>query len=197
MRALFLRKWKKFVRLFRRFLDFEKALTFLKAASLALDQIPWIFEGYETLAAEEPLFIAIDETNGTFFKGFIDLVLQKDGKIVIVDLKTAKSAATFRRYLDDTKRMQLALYRHFYAKKHAIDPQNIETAFVVIEKTPGVRKPSVVFIEQPEDLDAASMAAINETLATVAKNEFSKNRTACYNPFTKIRCPFFQTEHCK
>ncbi len=109
------------------------------------DIIPHVFPAledyfgeYEVMAAEEALFEDIDEfeVDGIKFKGYIDLVLKtNDGKYHIIDWKTCSWGWDAKRKNDKMTTYQLTFYKYYYAKKHNVDPKNIETHFALLKRT--------------------------------------------------------------
>ena len=97
------------------------------------------FGEYEVLEAEEDLMEMIkdfpcDEKNK--FKGFIDLVIKtSDGKVHIIDWKTCSWGWDSRKRSDPMMTYQLTFYKHFWAKKHNVDPNMVETHFALLKRT--------------------------------------------------------------
>ena len=91
------------------------------------------------------LYVPIKEyTNGDYnFKGYIDLVLKtKDGKYHIIDWKSCSWGWDARRKADIMTTYQLTLYKHYFAIKHNIKPENIIISSLnpVKLKTPSVEE---------------------------------------------------------
>ncbi len=196
----FIRTWKRFCKLYVKYLNWNKISQFLFAGVNILKHTPAAFEGYTAVAVEEKLEIPIDEKHEHVnFKGYIDIVLKdKDGKIVIADLKTARSAYMFYTYLDATKRSQLRYYRHFYAKKHNLNADDIGTCFIVLEKDPSSQMP-IQFLDEKVTTRTTknSLKIIDNLIESVRKEEFPKNKKACWNEKGGFGCNYYKTEHCK
>jgi ATP-dependent exoDNAse (exonuclease V) beta subunit len=96
------------------------------------------FGEYEVVAAEEDLMemIEIFSQEKNKFKGFIDLVIKtSDGKYHIIDWKTCSWGWDARKRSDPMMTYQLTFYKHFWAKKHNVDPKMIETHFALLKRT--------------------------------------------------------------
>ena len=194
----FHRAWKTFWKLYKKHLDEAKVKQFLRAGLNILDHMEAAFEGCEVLTVEEKLAMPIvPERPEIDFLGFIDLVMFRKDQLVIVDLKTTGSAFMFTKYLDDTKRHQLTLYKAYYSKKHNIDLTDIDICFVVLEKAPTSKTP-IVFVP-----DHAGVERVEEAQTLVRKilhlydhGPYPKNLLACHNEKTGITCPYYHTQHC-
>jgi len=92
------------------------------------------FGEYEVISSEEKLMEPIDENID--FKGYIDAVVKTtDGKYHIVDWKTTSWGWDKRRRSDPLVTYQLTLYKHFFCKKHDIEPKDVETHFALLKRT--------------------------------------------------------------
>lgn len=194
----FFRTWKRFCKMYCKRLPADKMLPFLRAGINILEHVNEAFEGYETLTSEELLYEPLEINSEHQFKGFIDVVLRKDNRIVIVDLKTSPSAYMFQKYLDPIKSYQLSYYKNYYASKHNIPLDSIDVLFIVLEKNPTSKRP-IQFIPQSSGTKKIhnALQVLNNTLGLVNNERYPKNRTQCYDEKTKIRCPYYQTEFCK
>jgi hypothetical protein len=124
-------------------------------------------------------------------------VMFRRNQLVIADLKTTRSVWSFNRYLDDVKRHQLSLYKAYYAKKHDIDPTDIDVCFIALEKTPTSKEP-IQFLQEHAGIDRMkkSETVVRNTLKLLDEGVFPKNLKSCYDEKTTIACPFYKTEHC-
>ena len=99
------------------------------------DELDNYFEDCEVVSTEEKLYEDI-EGHDLKFKGFIDLVVKtKDGKYHILDWKTTSWGWDSRRRSDKIVNYQLTLYKYFWAKKHGIPLDKIETHFGLLKRT--------------------------------------------------------------
>lgn len=90
---------------------------------------------FEIVSTEEKLLEPIGSTN-LIFKGFIDLILKtSDNKYHIIDFKTTSWGWDGRKKSDKIINYQITLYKIFWAQKHNIPLENIETHFVLLKRT--------------------------------------------------------------
>ncbi len=164
-------------------------------AVLIIPALKGEFGKYEIISAEEKLYLPIDETEfpdaNYNFKGFIDLVVKTpDGKYHIIDWKTCTWGWDSRKKSDKLITYQLTLYKHFFAKKHNIDPKQIETHFALLKRT--AKKDRVEFVRVTSGPKKISNALnlLHKALYNINKNRFIKNRLSC------SKCKFYKTEHC-
>ena len=96
------------------------------------------FGEYKVVSAEEDLMEMIEyftPKQVEKFKGFIDLIIETpDEKYHIIDWKTCSGAGMLKRS-DPMMTYQLTFYKHFWAKKHKVDPKKIETYFALLKRT--------------------------------------------------------------
>ena len=101
-------------------------------APLSFDALKDYFGDFEVVSVEEKLFEPIKDfvENEYDFKGFIDLVIKtKDEKYHVIDWKTCSWGWDSRKKSDKMISYQLTFYKYYFALKHNIDPENIETYF--------------------------------------------------------------------
>jgi ATP-dependent exoDNAse (exonuclease V) beta subunit len=160
---------------------------------LVLDSVSEYFGEYETVSTEERLMQGIEEFKEAEyqFKGFIDLVVKtKDGKYHIIDWKTCSWGWDSRRKSAPMTTYQLTYYKHYFAKKHNIDPSNIETHFALLKRT--AKKERIEFFRVTSGAKKTSNAInfLTKALHNINNKNFIKNRTACRD------CEFYKTKHC-
>jgi len=70
------------------------------------------------------------------YKGFIDLVLYHEptNKFYIYDIKTSRSGWAAKAKKDETKQMQLVLYKKFFNEQYGIPLENIEVEFFIVRR---------------------------------------------------------------
>lgn len=155
------------------------------------------YGNFKVLHIEYPIFHKVPNFPQNF-KGFIDLVIELDnGKIIIIDIKTAASAFFFNKYKDAFKEYQLTLYKKFYSEIQNIDRDKIETCFMVIEKVVDSKKPIVLIDVTSGDKKIANAESwLLNSLQAINANKFIKNRLSC-NKFGKdYPCQFYKSENC-
>jgi len=155
-----------------------------------MDAVSREFGNYEVVSTEEKLMVPIEEQNYDF-KGFIDLVVKtEDGKYHIIDWKTCSWGWDAKKRSDPMVTYQLTLYKKYFAIKHNIEPDNIETHFILLKRT--AKKDNVELVT----VTSGAVKTRNATnlLITAIKNIKSgksmKNRLSCR------KCQFYKTEHC-
>ena len=167
-----------------------------QAKDLLVHIIPYLteyFGEYEVVSAEEQLYEPIDDSK-KMYKGFIDLVLKtKDGKYHIIDWKTCSWGWDFKRKSDRITTYQLVFYKHFFAKKHNIDIQNIETHFALLKRTAKKNKVEIFRVTSGNKKLENSLKLLNKAVYNIEHSNFLKNRLSCTAGYG---CEFYNTKHC-
>jgi hypothetical protein len=101
------------------------------------------------------------------------------------------------KYKDAAKEYQLTLYKHFYSVIKNIDPKNIETYFVVIEKQKSKSPLKTIRITSGPKKVANALRWMNDPLSAINRKIFIKNRTSCLRYGEGHPCYFYRSEHCK
>ena len=151
------------------------------------------FGEYKVINTEEDLYEIVDLLKDTKynFKGFIDLVIQtQDGKYHIIDWKTCSWGWNREKRTDKLITYQLTLYKHFYAKKYNIDPQNIETHFALLKRTSKKERVELFRVTSGPTKTQNALNLLKKALVNINKNRYIKNRLSC------ARCEFYNTQHC-
>ena len=176
--------------------DFNKKLV-LEMKDQGLNLLPQIkpalkehFGKYKVFSTEEKLFEDISYEDYKF-KGYVDLVLKtKDGKYHVIDWKTCSWGWGFRKKNDKMVTYQLTYYKHFFAKKHNIDPENVETHFALLKRT--AKKENVEFFKVTSGKKKTENALnfLEKALYNISNKNYVKNRLSCAN------CEFKDTKYC-
>lgn len=199
--TLFERKWKTFSKLYKKFLD-KSDLEITPAGRKIIEQVtPALkkeFGNFKVLAIEERLSADI-EGFPQKFKGFIDAVLEaEDGRIIILDFKTSNSSFFFTKYKDKFKDYQLTLYKFFYANAHNVDPDKIETYFIVLEKNLNSKIPVVpIRVTSGKIKIDNALTWLRFALSAINRKVFIRNRNSCMKFGENHPCVFMNTEYCK
>lgn len=146
--------------------------------------------GYEVVSSEEDLFEAINDDYN--FKGFIDVVLKTpDGKYHIIDFKTCSWGWDMQKKSHPMTTYQLTYYKHFFAKKHNIPLEQIETHFCLMKRT--AKKNRVEFFKVSSGKKKMENAnnLLTRAIGCIISEKHIKNRLSCKG------CEFYKTEHCK
>ena len=159
----------------------------------AIPSINKFFGKYEVASVEEPLLEDITEfKSDKKFKGFIDLVLKTpDDKVHIIDWKTCSWGWDSKRKSDPMTTYQLTYYKNYYAKKHNIDPNNIETYFALLKRTAKTNNVEIFRVTSGPKKTKNSLNLLEKAVINIDNNVCIKNRLSCR------RCEFYKTEHCK
>ena len=156
-----------------------------RLAPLAVPMLGKYFKEYELVSVEEKLMEPIEGYNFDF-KGFIDLVIKtKDGKYHIIDWKTCSWGWNARRKNDKMTTYQLTLYKHYFCKKHNIDPKKVETYFALLKRTAKKNHAEIVRVVSGKIKMKNAVNLVHKALYNIEKKNFIKNRLACQ------KCEFY------
>ena len=151
------------------------------------------FEDYEVVSTEEKLYELMDDVApGEYnFKGFIDLVVRtNDGKYHIIDWKTCSWGWDARKKAEKMVTYQLTLYKHYFAKKHNIDPKNIETHFALLKRTAKNNRVEIFRVTSGPKKTENALNLLKKALYNITASRHLKNRLSC------SKCEFCKTKHC-
>mgnify|MGYP003110524363 FL=1 len=166
-------------------------------APLAIPGLKEYFGEFEVVSVEEQLFEPIREyADKEFdFKGFIDLVVKTpDGKYHILDWKTCSWGWNSKKRSDPMVTYQLTFYKHYFAKKHNIDVDDIETHFALLKRTAKKDHVELFRVTSGKKKTENALNLLNKALHNIDKGKHLKNRASCSSPFGM--CEFFKSEHC-
>jgi len=152
------------------------------------------FEKFQVVSIEEQLMEDITEfdSSGRKFKGFIDLVIKTpDQKYHIIDWKTCSWGWDSRKKADKIVNYQLIMYKHFFAKKHNIDPENIETYFALLKRTAKKDNVEIFRTTSGEKKTNNCLSLLEKSVINMEKGVEIKNRLSCKY------CKFYKTENCR
>ena len=85
---------------------------------------------------------------------------------------------------------QLTLYKHFFAKKHGLDPSNIETHFALLKRTAEKDQVEIFRVTSGPKKTKNALNLLHKALYNIEKKNFIKNRLSCK------RCDLYKTEYC-
>lgn len=112
-----------------------------------IDFLDQKYPGYELIDFEYPLYEDVEGTNKKF-KGYIDIIIKHNDKIYIIDFKTTSSFFMWKKKADTHKLYQVVLYKYFYCQKTGTDPNDVETAYLLLNRKPSKKdKSSVELVE--------------------------------------------------
>lgn len=151
------------------------------------------FGSFQVVSIEEPLLEDITdfESYGRKFKGFIDLVIKTpDNKYHIIDWKTCSWGWNSKKKADKVVNYQLTMYKHFFAKKHNIDPKSIETYFALLKRTAKKENIEIFRVTSGEKKTNNCLSVLEKSVINIEKGVKIKNRLSCKY------CKFYKTENC-
>tara|TARA_A200000159_G_scaffold164833_1_gene196645 strand:+ start:2743 stop:3525 length:783 start_codon:yes stop_codon:yes gene_type:complete len=152
------------------------------------------FGKFEVVSVEEQLLEPIEEFDsyGTKFKGFIDMVIRTpDDKYHIIDWKTCSWGWSRDKKSDPMTTYQLTYYKNYFSKKHNIDPNKIETYFVLLKRTAKKDNVEVLRVTSGKKKTDNSLKVLQNAVINIEKGVRLKNRLNCRY------CKFYKTEHCQ
>jgi len=144
--------------------------------------------------AEERLYEGIEEMTDYMFKGYIDLVIKtEDGKYHIIDWKTCSWGWDARRRADPMTTYQLTLYKHFWAKKHNVDPSMVETHFALLKRTAKKNMVEIFRVTSGKIKTDNALVLLDKAIFNIKGGNCIKNRMSCTSGYG---CEFYKTKHC-
>ena len=155
------------------------------------------FGTYELFSVEERLFEPYTDFKETEynFKGFIDLTVKTpDGTYHVIDWKTCSWGWDSRRKTERMTTYQLTLYKHFFAKKHGIDPADVQTHFALLKRTAKNNNVELFKVTSGNKKTENALKLLNKALYNLHNEKHVKNRLACHGKFGT--CEFYKTNHC-
>ena len=151
------------------------------------------FGNFKVVSVEEEILEHIDEFNSydTKFKGFIDMVIKtEDGKYHVIDWKTCSWGWSRDKKSDPMTTYQLTYYKNYFSKKHKIDPNLIETYFVLLKRTAKKENVEVMRVSSGKKKISNSLKVLQNAVINIERGNYIKNRLNCKY------CKFHKTEHC-
>jgi len=159
-------------------------------APLAIPALKEHFGSFELMKTEEEIYEPIENYDFKF-KGFIDLVLRTpDGKYHIIDWKTCSWGWDARRKGDPMTTYQLTFYKHYYAMKHNVDPDDIETYFGLLKRTAKSNNVEIFRVTSGKKKTTNALNLLNKAMYNIDNGTFIKNKLSC------ARCEYRNTPEC-
>jgi hypothetical protein len=187
-----------------------------KLAPLAFPALIAKFTEFEVISAEEKLYEPIEKivekaarvnnnsslsnrknSNSSLssrnnFKGFIDLVIKTNEagkeKYIIIDWKTCSWGWNMEKKSDPMVIYQLVLYKHFFCRKHNINPRSVEVYFGLLKRTAKKNQVELLRVTSGKRRTGNALSFMNKALINIRNQNFFKNRLKCRN------CEFYQAE---
>jgi len=152
------------------------------------------FGSYEVVSTEEKIYEPMKDMDYNF-KGFIDLVIKTtDGVYHVIDWKTCSWGWDSRRKADRMTTYQLTLYKHFFATKHNIDPENIVTHFALLKRTAKKNRVEIFKVATGRKKTENALNLINTAVYNIQNKRHIKNRLSCTSGYG---CEFYNTKFCR
>lgn len=187
--------------------DLEK--NWISSIGSILEEVPrWLnntFPGWILVAAELALMEPIEDSIYSF-KGFVDCVIKVPNEVTsvttnkvtkeseytywVLDWKVTSWGWAFNKKTDKYKRMQLALYKHYFSVKMGIPLKNIKCGFVLLKRTNKKTHVELIEVSVGDKTREDALDFISRTLHGISSKIYYKNRNSC------TYCKFYQTDHC-
>jgi ATP-dependent exoDNAse (exonuclease V) beta subunit len=149
------------------------------------------FENYEVVQAEEDLYEDIGFESDLKFKGYIDLVIKTpDDKYHVIDWKTSSWGWDAKKKSDPMVTYQLTYYKHYFALKHKVSPEQIETYFGILKRTAKTDPVEIFRVTSGPRKTKNALKMLEECVYNVGKDNHVKNKLSC------ARCEFNKTQYC-
>jgi hypothetical protein len=148
-------------------------------------------DGYEVLQTEEMLMVPIQDQEGHNFKGYIDAVIKTpDGKVHLIDWKSCSWGWDARRRSDPMVTYQLTFYKIFYAQKHSVKLEDIETHFALLKRTAKKDRVEIFRVTSGSRKQENALGLLKKALYNIKAKNYIKDKRSC------AKCEFHRTEHC-
>ena len=118
------------------------------------------------------------------------VVRTNDQKYHIIDWKTCSWGWDARKRADKMVTYQLTLYKHYFAKKHNIDPSMIETHFALLKRTAKSNNVEIFRVTSGPRKSNNASSLLLKALINIHRQIKIKNRLSC------DRCEFRKTANC-
>ena len=174
----------------------------LKESNAILDEIPAFldnrFPGWECFDAEERLEEPLIEHDDVKFKGFIDAIIKHGDTYWIIDWKTSGKGWNSYKKNDDNLKMQLVLYRSFWATKHNIPIENIKVGFAIMNRD--LKNPERIefySFDVEEKRTKKTLKVLNNSIDTIKRGKHFKEWKNKKFPGSCRFCDYDGTEYCR
>jgi hypothetical protein len=160
-----------------------------RLSAVVIPAVKSYFGKYEVFSTEEPLYEKIED--GTLnFKGYIDLVLKTGDKYHIIDWKTCSWGWDARKKNNKILSYQLTLYKKYFAQKHQVGLENIETYFALLKRTAKKDHVEIFRVTSGPKKVQNALNLLKKATYNIAKENYIKNRLSCK------QCEFYKTTYC-
>ena len=90
---------------------------------------------------------------------------------------------------------QLTFYKHFFALKHGIEPENIETYFALLKRTAKRNNVEIFKVSSGAKKTQNAINLLDKAIYNIKNKRYIKNRLSCHTVFGP--CEFLNTEFCE
>ena len=155
----------------------------LEMSTEGVDFLSSKFPGWKLLEAEENLYesMQLNESKhpDVSFKGYVDLVFEAaDGKVWIVDWKTAARPWGREKLSDPKVTYQLSMYKNFWAAKHGAPLDNVRCAyFVGLKKSKPGKTFNMIPISVGPTTSSRTLTVLNNFVSSVKRGMTIKNKS--------------------
>ena len=156
-------------------------------------------KGWFLVGCEVPLLLnPHPEYKNILYKGYLDVVLYHEATntFKILDIKTSKSGWDDKTKKDETKQLQLILYKKYYAQQFGVPEDNINIQFFIVKRKIWEESPFPISRIQ-EFTPASGKIKVNKATNTINSfieevfNHDGSYKNQQYNPNpTKFNCMF-------
>ena len=165
-----------------------------KLTDYVLPALKQYFGSFKIFGVEEKLYEAMEDQKYDF-KGFIDLVVRtNDDRYHVIDWKTCSWGWDNRRKSEKMVTYQLTLYKHFWCKKHNIDPKEVDTHFALLKRTASKNLVELFKVSSGAKKTQNALKLLNKAIYNIKKSHHIKNRLSCYGRYGV--CEYYKSEHC-
>lgn len=139
---------------------------------------------FELISTEEQIDIPIDlDSVGKYdFRGIVDLMIRTaDGKYHVIDWKTCSWGWNARKKSDPMVTHQLTYYKHFLAKKHKIDVEDMETYFILLKRVSKRDHVEIMRVSSGPKKTKSALTLLETAIYNIDQGNFIKKKTSCRN----------------
>lgn len=126
-------------------------------------------KGWYLVGCELPILLTPHpEFKNILYKGYLDVVLYHEptNKFKIVDIKTSTKGWDDKTKKDETKQLQLVLYKNFFSKQFGISEDNINIEFFIVKRKIWEESPYPISRIQ-EFIPASGKVKLNKAIKTI------------------------------
>lgn len=143
------------------------------------------YPGFEVVGVEhkmwEPIEVDSMPDKDFFFTGYIDLIIEHEGKIYIIDYKTSMKGWSDYSKQDIKKTYQLPLYRHFYSKSSEYKQEDIIPLFLILNLKD--QKVEEFKLENLEELQEKAVNDMHSMINAAHRDKEYRRTYGCYRPY--------------